>query len=99
MAWVLRPSRFISISCCTSVPLSNGGPPPPRIGRLHTLVRGWGIFNRLYGIFTPALTASPQLFCSQFPYAATVRAKISSSPCEQGAFTEAAVALDAILER
>src|SRR5579862_692615 len=51
MAWVLRPSRFISISCCTSRPLSNGGPPPPRIGRLYTLVRGWGIFNRLYGDF------------------------------------------------
>src|SRR5579863_2457143 len=51
MACVLRPSRFISISCCTSVPLSNGGPPPPRIGRLHTLVRGWGFFKRLYGDF------------------------------------------------
>jgi hypothetical protein len=35
----------------TSDPLSDGGPPPPRIGRLHTLVRGWGIFNRLYGDF------------------------------------------------
>src|ERR1700691_6152533 len=51
MACVLRPSRFISINSCMSLPLSTCGPPQWRIGRLYTLVWGWGIFNRLYGDF------------------------------------------------
>src|SRR5882724_8232224 len=59
MACVLRPSRFISKNSCMSLPLSTRGPPPRRIGRLYTLVRGWGIFNRLSGDFC---TGSDNLF-------------------------------------
>src|SRR5579872_3537317 len=51
MAFVLRPSRFISINSCKSFPLSNRGPPPSQDRPVHTLVWGWGIFNRLYGDF------------------------------------------------
>ena len=57
IAWVLRPSRFISISCCMSVPLAmaallhrgSAGLPPSE---------GEEFSNGYMGIFTPAVTLS-----------------------------------------
>src|SRR5712692_1885735 len=51
MACVLRPSRFISRNSCMSLPLSTLGPPPSEDRPAYTLIRGWGIFNRLYEDF------------------------------------------------
>jgi hypothetical protein len=45
-----------------SVPLSTGGPPQRRIGRLYTLVWGWGIFNRLYGDFCTGADKLSEVF-------------------------------------
>src|SRR5579872_2392752 len=61
MAFVLRPSRFISINSCKSFPLSNRGPPPSQDRPVHTLVWGWGIFNRLYGDFCTGADSTQDL--------------------------------------
>ena len=39
------------MNSCTSFPLSTRGPPLTENRPVYTLVRGWGIFNRLYGDF------------------------------------------------
>src|SRR5713101_5953912 len=73
MACVLRPSRFISRNSCMSLPLSTLGPPPSEDRPAHTLIRGWGIFNRLYGDFcTGADTVNQSGKPSPLPFPFTV---------------------------